>query len=546
MTKTKIEALQKTEVELKEKLVEDSRTTVKMEEMSGADAPANNAAIDSVTSVMSCDELMERILSLLYCRDLKSAVEVCKRWNTIGEGTTLWKWVKLRVTEGNLTNMPVILGSRLAKVEEIILDKAISKEVLLTIEKHQGLNVLRVSECNVSDIDSDLLVRVITGIEEVSLEYTKLDAKQWNAIFNSTKGAKLKKLSIIAYEMVLPPDNPQLLAEAVSTLEKVKLTCGLTTEQSKAMFDHLAVKSNLKSLEIMCTDFSSVAVQTLAMVVSQVEEADLYFSRLTIQQIRAIFNKATEEVSKLKVLNLRLIKNLSQVDPDVMATAVNKLEKVGLSCASLNATQCSAIFGLAAGKSKIKDLDISSNDLSSVNKHNMARAVNNMEKIDLRWTELTNQQCIQIIEYAEDEINLKVLKIGHNDLRAVEPGSMARAVIKMEECSLKCSKLTNQQAEDIIRHINEDCKLKKLDMFTVNLSSLEADIIAKAIDNLGEVDLSYIRLNTVQLEAIFMVIRRGSKIKILKLRRENLLSVQTETLVGRLLAWRKWNCPTTC
>ena len=96
--------------------------------------------------------------------------------------------------------MPVILGlPRLAKVEEIVFDKAISKEVLLAMEKHQVLNVLRVSECNVSDINSDLLARVITGIEEVSLEYTKLDEKQWNAVFNSTKGAKLKKLSIIVY-----------------------------------------------------------------------------------------------------------------------------------------------------------------------------------------------------------------------------------------------------------------------------------------------------------------------------------------------------------
>ena len=160
-------------MKLTEKLVEDSRKTDKMEEMSATDVPAKNAAIDSVASVMSCDELMERILSLLYCRDLKSVVEVCKRWNTIGEGTTLWKWVKLRVTGGNLTNMPVILGFRLAKVEEIILDKAIFKEVLLAMEKHQGFNVLRVSECNVSDIDSDFLVRVITGIEEVSLEYTQ-------------------------------------------------------------------------------------------------------------------------------------------------------------------------------------------------------------------------------------------------------------------------------------------------------------------------------------------------------------------------------------
>ena len=543
-------------MELKENLVEDSRTTVKMEEMSATDAPANNAAIEdtaavvganatapamadgakvSTASVMRIDKLMERLLSLLYRRDLMSAVEVCKRWNTIGEGPSLWKWVKLRVTGGNLTNMPVILGSRLAKVEEIILDIAISKEVLLAMEKHQGLNVLRVSECNVSDINSDLLARVITGIEEVSLEYTKLDEKQWNAVFNSTKGAKLKKLSIIVYSygMDLSLANPQSLAEAASTLEKVKLdSCGLTTEQSKAMFDRLAVESKLKSIEIRCTYLSSVAVQSLAMVVSQVQEATLFHTHLTTQQITAIFNKATEEDSQLKVLNL-IGNYLSQVNPHVMAAAVNKMDKVDLGFGHLNATQCNAIFGLAAGKSKLKDLDISDNDLSSVNKHDMERAVNNMEKINLECTELTNQQCIQIFKYAENESNLKDMKIGRNDLSAVEPGSMTRAVSKMEECGLQSSKLTNQQVEDIFKHINEDCKLKNLHMAGVNLSSVDGDVIATAVANLYQVNLGYTNLTTPQLEAVLMAIRSGRKLKVLRLCGVYLRSVQIESLVEK-------------
>ena len=436
--------------------------------------------------------------------------------------------------------MPVILGlPRFAKVGEIVLVEVISKEVLLAMEKHQGLNVLQVSRCNVSDIDSDLLARVITGIEEVILEDTKLDEKQWNAIFNSTKGAKLKKLSILAsifaYEGMLSVANPQSLAEAVSTLEKVKLDRVLTTEQSKAMFDRLAVESKLKSkfklksLDIGWTDLSSVAIQSLAMVVSQVEEATL---ELTTQQIIAIFNKATEEDSQLKVLNL-IGNYLSQVNPHVMAAAVNKMDKVDLGFGHLNATQCNAIFGLAAGKSKLKDLDISDNDLSSVNKHDMERAVNNMEKINLECTELTNQQCIQIFKYAENESNLKDMKIGRNDLSAVEPGSMARAVSKMEECGLQSSKLTNQQAEDIFKHINEDCKLKNLHMAGVNLSSVDGDVIATAVANLYQVNLGYTNLTTPQLEAVLMAIRSGRKLKVLRLCGVYLRSVQIESLVEK-------------
>ena len=420
--------------------------------------------------------------------------------------------------------MPVILGlPRFAKVGEIVLVEVISKEVLLAMEKHQGLNVLQVSRCNVSDIDSDLLARVITGIEEVILEDTKLDEKQWNAIFNSTKGAKLKKLSILAsifaYEGMLSVANPQSLAEAVSTLEKVKLDRVLTTEQSKAMFDRLAVESKLKSkfklksLDIGWTDLSSVAIQSLAMVVSQVEEATL---DLTTQQITAIFNKATEEDCQLKVLNLHW-NDLFQVNPDVMVTAVNKMDKVSLGCVSLNAIQCNAIFWLAAGKSKLKELDISDNDLSSVNKHDMARAVNNMEKIDLEDTKLTNQQCSQIFKCAENESNLKVMKIGHNDLRAVEPGSMARAVGKMEECGLQYSKLTNQQAEDIFKHINEDCKLKNFNIRGVNLSSVNGHVLSTGVANLYQVNLGYTNLTTLQLEAVFMAIRSGKKLKVLRL-----------------------------
>ena len=330
--------------------------------------------------------------------------------------------------------------------------------------------------------------------------------------------------------------NPQSLAEAVSTLEKVKLDRVLTTEQSKAMFDRLAVESKLKSkfklksLDIGWTDLSSVAIQSVAMVVSQVEEATL---DLTTQQITAIFNKATEEDCQLKVLNLHW-NDLSQVNPDVMATAVNKMDKVGLGCVSLNATQCNAIFWLVAGKSKLKELDISDNDLSSVNKHDMAKAVNNMEKIDLEDTKLTNQQCSQIFKCAENESNLKVMKIGHNDLRAVESGSMARAVGKMEECGLQYSKLTNQQAEDIFKHINEDCKLKNFNIRGVNLSSVNGYVLSTGVVNLYQVNFGYTNLTTLQLEAVFIAIRSGKKLKVLRLCGVDLCSVQIESLVGAL------------
>ena len=55
------------------------------------------------------DELLERILSLLPLRWLKTAAAVCCRWRRLAEGPRLWRSLKITVKPDNLTAMPEVM-----------------------------------------------------------------------------------------------------------------------------------------------------------------------------------------------------------------------------------------------------------------------------------------------------------------------------------------------------------------------------------------------------------------------------------------------------
>ena len=168
------------------------------------------------------------------------------------------------------------------------------------------------------------------------------------------------------------------------------------------------------------------------------------------------------------------------------------------------------------------------------NVHKLNLCLSNIENINLRSTKLTNRQCSEIFKVSKGDSKLKVLNIGNNDLMSVETDTLAKTVNKVEECNLYSCKMSVHQLEAIFKLLNEDCKLKILNMSGVTLSLVEVDVISKAIANLEEVDLRDTDLTTEQLEAIFMEIKSRRKLKNLILCAEDLRSVQIDSLVEAL------------
>jgi len=453
-------------------------------------------------------ELLEMFLKLLPPRDLKAALLVCRSWRDVGERSKLWAWVCLRVTEQNLATMPQILDIERLKSMEKISVAAVSEELLLAIDRHQGLKVLDASACDFSSIEPGLLARVVAKLEEVDFN-TKLTTEQCDAIFRlATGNNKLKKLSMGFCDMSLV--DPETLAMVVARLEEVDFSyTRLTTQQSQAIFKLANGDSKLKKLSMVGSDLSSVDHETLARVVNKLKNAELCSTRLTAQQSQAIFRLATGD-SKLKKLAMSS-NNLSSLDEETMARVVDKLEEVDLGGTKLTTQHFEAIFRFVNGdsngdsNSKLRKLDISFSNLSSLDPESLAKAIAKLEEVDLASSNLTSQQCEAIFRFAATDSKLKKLHMALSNLSSVDQGTLAKAINNLEDVELSFTNVTAQQCEAIFTLAASQTKLKKLLLVGSKLSSVDPESLARAIANIQDVDLSYSEVTDPQREAIIEV-----------------------------------------
>ena len=94
----------------------------------------------------------------------------------------------------------------------------------------------------------------------------------------------------------------------------------------------------------------------------------------------------------LKELNISFM-DLSSVEPRMLESVINKMEKLNLSNVKLTAQQVTNLCQVfPQEKSQLKSLNLTGIDMSGVQPELLARIVNNTEKVVLWDTKLTTQQ----------------------------------------------------------------------------------------------------------------------------------------------------------
>jgi len=93
------------------------------------------------------------------------------------------------------------------------------------------------------------------------------------------------------------------------------------------------------------------------------------------------------------------------------------------------------------------------------------------------------------------------------DLSHVEPETIARAAVKLEEVNLCYTQLRTEQITSFLTTIaQEDTKLKKLNLWGNNLSDVEPELLTRAAVKLEEVHLGSTQLRTDQITSILTTI----------------------------------------
>ena len=269
----------------------------------------------------------------------------------------------------------------------------------------------------------------------------------------------LKKLHI--QNINLSTLEPSLLAGVARRLEEVWMDgTQLTSEQAAMVMTALCVKnSRLKMLDISCNDLSEVEPSLLARAVNGLEEVDLNDTKLTVEAVEEIISGVDQADTKLKKLNMSNAvdgvlgdKALFTQTPDLLAKALNKLEEVEIAYNNLTSKQIEAILSsICQKKSNMKKLNMSCNKLSSLDPFLLATAVSRLEEVKMDGAGLTTKQAAGIMfAISSNFTTLKHLVVSDNNLSKIPPYVLAKAVNKLEEVNMNNSQLTLQQMEAIL------------------------------------------------------------------------------------------------
>ena len=441
-------------------------------------------------------DLLYMIFGLLHPRDLRAVVLVCRLWREVGEAPSLWAGLRLLVTMENRSRMQeVLVMRRLWGVRRLCARGGkVEEELLEAVVGHQGLRHLDLSHQEVCLDKPGLLVSVVGRMKVLDLSHTSLSSGHARAVLAALgKVSKLETLDLRGNN--LSSLEPSLLVTAASRLDSLTIAnTSLTNQQADALFSAISTTScRLRKLSVGHNNLSSVQTGLLEKALVRLEDVDLKYASITDPQKEAIFSALGSGGSTLKTLNLALV-DLTALSPELMLKAVKHLEDLNIS-STLNTARTSQqakaivkaiIEAISGGCCKLRRLVTDTNTLTEVEPDLLARAVGRLEEVNLGSTSLTSPQVCAIFAVIATGSKLRNLNIGHNNLSAVTPATLAKAVAGLDEVTMFVTYLTNDQMEAIFGAIDKTSRLRKLNIGGNNLSCLEPGLLARAVVELEE------------------------------------------------------------
>ena len=175
------------------------------------------------------------------------------------------------------------------------------------------------------------------------------------------------------------------------------------------------------------------------------------FQKLNSDKYDAIFYNIYKN-SKLVELNLPG-NNLSSVNPDLFGSAVTKLRSVNLCDTRISKSMLSNLFQKMCVDSNLLSLDLSHNRwYKSISPHLFAEAMIGLTSINLKRNRVTEQQMSSLLSsMAGPRSKLRSINFsGVSSLARTEPETLARAVLTVRSAVLYATKLTQYQLYHIL------------------------------------------------------------------------------------------------
>ena len=210
------------------------------------------------------------------------------------------------------------------------------------------------------------------------------------------------------------------------------------------------------------------------------------------RQVMAFFKAMTKDYARTIFLNTHTA-DLAHLPSSVISEAAAKLQ--GLK-ASLSAGQVSSIMKMLSSTitTTMTSLHLGQSDLTMVDPGVLARGLVRVEEVEMMWTRLDTCHIVELVkEMSKDYCVLKHLQLNH-DLTEVPADILAIAINKLETAGILACNITQEQTDKIFIKMSTETNLKKINHNNLSspltmsgIARVDKDTLAKGVNKLVEV-----------------------------------------------------------
>jgi len=239
----------------------------------------------------------------------------------------------------------------LREIDKDLLSKVTTKTEMVSIEAEVDLDQDQILEIvkNISDgtlncfqanqvdfrnIDPTILASAINSLESFAADLCHFNKEQIQAIFHKmAKETKLKDISLfLSNKRILEDISPSILSSAFNNLQNLYLGKGdLSQEQLFSIFEKMSAKTKLQRVFLTVSDTVPSLVQPIpAIILSKaINNLEVFIApkfNFSQAQMKIILEEVAAETSKLKRLDLGFTEPLPDLSLSCLRAVMFKLE----------------------------------------------------------------------------------------------------------------------------------------------------------------------------------------------------------------------------
>ena len=419
-------------------------------------------------------ELLFKIFQFLPHSDLNSCIEVCSKFRDIGCHPLLWSMFPIPAMEIS---------------QDEGLDRLLA---VLKLPRFRQLKVLDLNRVYLSHSFKE-------GKKSVSQSLALTGRSKFLEILTIASELSLSWLDL-SYNHLPSLSAPQFLANLVLKIPHVELfaTCRKASSNFIAtILANLSDDSTLKNLNLGGCDLDTLPVNLVSKF-NCVTSLALEGAFMTLEQAR-VFMTDMAKGTKIKIFNIScepivdadtLSDVFENLDVVLVATALNNLEHLSYNKRLEVAEDCcdfppdihlASFLEMMGRGTRLKQLDMEENNYFYVPPQVVAKAFNNLERLEMKPNRNnTSAQISAILKMMAENTKVKYLTFDYENLSWLNPGLVARAVVQVEKVVMECV-LSKARIRAILGQIDESSIIRHLDLCNNDVSKVPGHILETAV-----------------------------------------------------------------